>query len=308
MKLFDPIKKEVFLNIRDAMIRFCMGHHSCEDCPLNTNPVEPWRNCAGFCKEYPKRAAEIMGYIILEDDDVSMKKEIVVEQKHPTACEGMGRFCRMLCEALNIEPGEEWVFHGMRYHVRPSDGLIYFEEENAWVLMENVLKLADMVDHPEKIVRLNRWTEQEIKRARAIQVIYPEAKSLEKSESGIKVFSDKLVLATLDTELFPNLQDGQSVELGAVIGSDHNAELLNFFNCIRLLDACVKEGLIKQNPKDQNAILVYREAGEVYPEGWYSENLLDCAQDLQSDEEGQRVLLTALKERGIDFTPEPIGI
>ncbi|WP_281692921.1 hypothetical protein [Agathobaculum desmolans] len=82
------------------------------------------------------------------------------------------------------------------------------------------------------------------------------------------------------------------------------APVLNYFNCIRLLDTCVKVGLIKRDPDDQNAILVYRSAGTIFPEGWYSENLMCSARELLTDAKGQRILLDALEGHGVNFKPK----
>ncbi len=81
---------------------------------------------------------------------------------------------------------------------------------------------------------------------------------------------------------------------------------MNFFNCLRLLHECVKAGLIQLYPEDNNYILVYREAGEQAPEGWYAENIYDVAGELVHDEEGQKFLIGELKEKEIEFKEESI--
>lgn len=73
--------------------------------------------------------------------------------------------------------------------------------------------------------------------------------------------------------------------------------MLNFYNCIRLLDVAIKCDLIQRDPNIPDNILVYRKAGEEDPEGWYSENLMSIAQELQDDEEGQTEILGALEEK-----------
>lgn len=79
---------------------------------------------------------------------------------------------------------------------------------------------------------------------------------------------------------------------------------MDFLSCLRLLHECVKTGLIQSSPKDSNCILVYREAGELFPEGWYAENIYDVAGELVHDEEGQRFLIGELKEKEIEFKEE----
>ena len=83
--------------------------------------------------------------------------------------------------------------------------------------------------------------------------------------------------------------------------------MLNFYNCIRLLDEATHCGLIQRDPNIPDNILVYREAGEEDPEGWYSENLMSIVQELQDDEEGQTEILGALEEKtGQPFNEKPL--
>lgn len=63
-----------------------------------------------------------------------------------------------------------------------------------------------------------RWTEQEVERAKAIRLLYPEAGSLDECDPYIKVLSNKFVIAMLDTALFPSLRPGESVTLDEIIG------------------------------------------------------------------------------------------
>lgn len=52
---------------------------------------------------------------------------------------------------------------------------------------------------------------------------------------------------------------------------------------IKLLSECVKYGVCPSDPNEPGTILVWRKEGtpsEEYPEGWYSENILDIAGEL----------------------------
>lgn len=76
-------------------------------------------------------------------------------------------------------------------------------------------------------------------------------------------------------------------------------EPLTFYECIQLLNLCVKNSLIMQDEKDKNNILVYRSAGKFLPEGWYTQNLMSAATELAEDVKGQNLLRTTLLEKGI---------
>ena len=55
-----------------------------------------------------------------------------------------------------------------------------------------------IINHPDCIIR---WTEQEVERAKAIKVQYPE-----------------FVIATLDNALFTSLRTGETIKLDEIIG------------------------------------------------------------------------------------------
>ena len=65
---------------------------------------------------------------------------------------------------------------------------------------------------------------------------------------------------------------------------------ISMISAINLLDRCIKAGFIQQDPSDKNRILVYRKEGELYPEGWYSDNIFTVASELCRDAEGIRYL------------------
>lgn len=90
--------------------------------------------------------------------------------------------------------------------------------------MSTVAVLINAINHPDRIIRKPRWTEQEVERAKAIRLLYPEADSLNECDPYIKVFNNKFVIATLDTALFPSLCPGESVKLDEICGNIHDGE------------------------------------------------------------------------------------
>lgn len=71
---------------------------------------------------------------------------------------------------------------------------------------------------------------------------------------------------------------------------------LNFINRIRLIERCIEKDILRTDPERPNNILVYRMAGTDSPEGWYSEDILKVAAELEDDPEGQDFLLNTLAE------------
>lgn len=81
-------------------------------------------------------------------------------------------------------------------------------------------------------------------------------------------------------------------------------ENLNFYECIGLLDTLVDNGFIQRAPNNENNILIYRSGGYSNPEGLYSENLMEVAEELFHTPEDVNYLRNVLKENGIKLTFE----
>ena len=83
---------------------------------------------------------------------------------------------------------------------------------------------------------------------------------------------------------------------------------LVFIQCLKLLELCVQNGLVVQDPNPDNDaerkdnILVYRAAGTDSPEGWYSENIHSTAQELMRDMDSQQFLLNELEKASIPLS------
>lgn len=77
---------------------------------------------------------------------------------------------------------------------------------------------------------------------------------------------------------------------------DRKPPMLNFYNCLCLLGEFAKNNIISSDPKDKNRILVYRSEGKNTPEGWYSENIHDVAQELLRNPTEQKFLLSAYEK------------
>lgn len=66
----------------------------------------------------------------------------------------------------------------------------------------------------------SRWTEQEVERAKAIKLIYPNAEKLELIPCAIRVYTDIGAIAYLHTDLFPSMKNGQISTLDEIIGGE----------------------------------------------------------------------------------------
>ena len=138
-------------------------------------------------KNWVNEAARLMGYEVVEDDKVveidQVKKEANMDKPR-------------ICEVLGVEVEETFTadtpYGKFKRCVIDRDGQIF----NAGPKV-----ICYIINHPDCIIRKPRWTEQEVERAKAIKVQYPE-----------------FVIATLDNALFTSLRPGETVKLDEIIG------------------------------------------------------------------------------------------
>lgn len=81
----------------------------------------------------------------------------------------------------------------------------------------------------------------------------------------------------------------------------YKEQKMTYFQCIKLLEACIKNGILASDPDDANRLLVYRGAGKTAPEGWYSEPVMSVAQELLLHTEEQELLVKELEKKGVTF-------
>lgn len=157
-----------------------------------------------WVKAHPHEAARLMGYEAVEDDmpePEKYKEEANMDKPR-------------ICEVLGVEKGERFDAGPYKDAYIDSFGTI---RTNMGTLMD-ADRVCELINHPDRIIRKPRWTEQEVERAKAIKVLYPEAESLDECDPQVKVLNTKFVIATLDTALFPSLRLGESVTLDEIIG------------------------------------------------------------------------------------------
>ena len=125
-----------------------------------------------------------------------------------------------IAQVLGVEVGEDVKY---RHTDGTAENICVCEDGRVIISslsckMSTVAVLINAINHPDRIIRKPRWTEQEVERAKAIKVLYPEADNLNECDPQIKVLNTKFVIATLDTALFPSLRPGESVKLDEIIG------------------------------------------------------------------------------------------
>lgn len=241
---------EVALTIEQALAQFCDSKEDCDYCELR-EPVQQYAGTKRPCHEYvranPHEAARLMGYEVVEDDMLEPTKH-KEEANTANAVEGMccdcahgGPCCSWdenencqhkkedgtcwvpytkeeanmdkprICEVLGVEVGEHFKIKGYKgeYHINGCGVL-------KWGGQTSDDAIYEAINHPDRIIRKPRWTQQEVERAKAIKVLFPCAIAITKAPFG-SVFVSGASL-TLSTEYFPSIQPGQSVTLDEIIG------------------------------------------------------------------------------------------
>lgn len=155
-------------------------------------------------------ALELIGY---EQTD---KEDNVSENKKPR-----------LAEVLGVEVGE--VFYISDY---PTDyGPVAVESDGKLRRVHGdggrgnkvgANALYHLINQPECLSRRLRWTKQEVKDAKAIRRILPEARDIERITETLTVVRDEdgFCLLTLQKDMFPNVKEGPAVKLADIIGGN----------------------------------------------------------------------------------------
>ena len=139
-----------------------------------------------------------------------------------------------ICEVLGVEVGEPFSIDGY-----PTDyGMVQVCEDGK---IRRVISSAEfpfaqdgevghkigsnalyyLLNHPDRIIRKPRFTQQEVELFRAIQVLYPKAEYVERiKDSGVIGLSNNTCgwIMDIDKDLFQALRPGESVKLDEIIG------------------------------------------------------------------------------------------
>lgn len=226
MKFRNPETGEVYDNIYDARSPFCKkNRYRCGTCAISNlfqaeELLSDVRTCVGFCKEYSYEAARLMGYEVVEDENVLTKNDSKGESLEANMDKPR------ICEVLGVEPEEKFEIRGNtlgRFRINKY-GTFQIEISNDCWGFSTVECLNNLINHPENIARKPRWTEQEVERAKAIKVLYPVVKTLAYVDIVGQTFymyddedNYKGSLDNLD-ETFPTLRSIRRATLDEIIG------------------------------------------------------------------------------------------
>lgn len=131
-----------------------------------------------------------------------------------------------IAQVLGVEVGEEFTYDFGANQVNRgtfkigADGKRYYKTGDLWSPCYNEDDLAVIINHPDRIIRKPRWTEQEVEDAKCTKRIL-EVDVVRRNEYGgglVARRSDVGVSIVVNRELFPSLRPGETVTLDEIIG------------------------------------------------------------------------------------------
>lgn len=131
-----------------------------------------------------------------------------------------------IAQVLGVEVGEEFTYDFGANQVNRgtfkigADGRRYYKTGDLWNPCYNEDDLAVIINHPDRIIRKPRWTEQEVEDAKCTKRIL-EVDVVRRNEYGgglVASRSDVGVSIVVNRELFPSLRPGETVTLDEIIG------------------------------------------------------------------------------------------
>lgn len=195
MKFRNPKTAEVYTieALAIAWLRFCLERN------------DKW------VKANPNEAARLMGYEVVKDDFVEPPKhKEEADTDKPR-----------ICEVLGVEVGKWFTFDMLDYKVAENGDMKWRSDYESGFI--NAVALLEMINHPDRIIRKPRWTEQEVEDAKAIRRIMSEYTDIVREKDGCVTHlfltsEDVNVDYFLDSELFPSLRPGETVTLDEIAG------------------------------------------------------------------------------------------
>lgn len=120
-----------------------------------------------------------------------------------------------ICEVLGVDVDEVFT---IETPVRKSTYCRIDEEGKIYNTCIETLCYA--VNHPDRIIRKPRWTQQEVELAKAAKKLFPEASDLARMNACALALSNDHGghIANINSDLFPSLPLGLCVKLDEIIG------------------------------------------------------------------------------------------
>lgn len=225
MKFRDPKTGKVYQNARAALDSFpCPQRVSCENCKFDGNKcTEKWVN------EHPQEAARLMGYEVVEDDaqktcndcgyyrgnKVCGFKDFAIQIAPEQGC----AVWKPKKEANMDKPLKDWTLGEAKEYCTSRNGNC---ADDCIFSKKGIGMVCGIAPKPVwwTLPEKPRWTEQEVERAKAVKVLYPEILYLQADDRYLRGLNKEKESIFLDCVLswFPSLRSDETVTLDEIIG------------------------------------------------------------------------------------------
>lgn len=231
MKFRNPETGKVYIGILEAMDHYCDSKEDCNDCTLR-EPVQSYAKqkhpCYAYVADNPHEAVRLMGYEVVEDCTETHEKCTRAIENTRVQSEEANMDKPRICEVLGVEVDEEWTVSGNDIAIYRVSGGVALEYAmpkyngdgyGEWI-PAGMLCLVDFINHPDRIIRKPRWTEQEVEDAKAVRRVFGRDGVIERYNKAMTEPYSNLVFDHLyiNEDLFPSLRPGESVKLEEIIG------------------------------------------------------------------------------------------
>ena len=233
MKFRNPETGEV-LAIVDAVNKYYCEQRWCDNCALR-EPVGD-ADCADWAKYHPHEAARLMGYEVVEDNQEypcngcdcgwGSVSEEGTKSCHETCLklkewqkkkEEANMDKPRICEVLGVEPEERFSFGGNEYWI-DQYGTVW--SGGGGIIIRHGGAICDAINHPDRIIRKPRFTEQEVEFARLFKAACRNDVWIQRNDEKTLVWVTEHSTEEyrLPFRLFQSIQPGQSYSLDEIIG------------------------------------------------------------------------------------------
>lgn len=122
-----------------------------------------------------------------------------------------------ICEVLGVEVGQKFTVLDTDYWIEKNGAILSDGNQRDLV---GVSLICDVINHPDRIIRKPRFTEQEVEDAKTLLRVFPEQlDSISRSKDGTVTLAAKGAWrGYLNNDAFPSIQPGQSYTLDEIIG------------------------------------------------------------------------------------------
>ena len=222
MKFKDPATGEVFHTIRQAVQNHCSFRCNDRVCPY-------WESagCVGMLKRYtvdnPHEAARLMGYEVVEDDpSVAIKNGI---QKISDAAKESAKIIQDYLnegkEANMDKPLKDWTLGEAKEYCTSRNGNC---ADDCIFSKKGIGMVCGIAPKPVwwTLPEKPRFTEQEVERAKAIKVLWPEIYAIKNDGAWTVLIGDvdnkSCAIETVARVLFPSAKFNVVYTLDEIIG------------------------------------------------------------------------------------------